>query len=38
MTHNEKLLLRSLLVFEAEHEKTQIERIVQEVELIRYSK
>lgn len=33
-----KLLLRSLLVFEAEHEKTQIERIVQEVELLRYSK
>jgi hypothetical protein len=33
-----KLLLRSLLTFEAEHEKTQIERIVQEIELIKYNK
>lgn len=33
-----KLVLRSLLIFEAEHEKAQMERIVQEVELVKYTK
>lgn len=31
-----KSVLRSLLIFEADHEKTQMERIVQEIELVRY--
>lgn len=31
-----KSVLRSLLIFEAEHEKTQMERIVHEIELVKY--
>jgi len=33
-----KSILRSLIIFEAEHERTQIERIVQEIELVKFSK
>lgn len=31
-----KSTFRSLLIFEAEHEKTQMERIIQEIELLKY--
>lgn len=33
-----KSIFRALLIFEAEHEKTQMERIIQEIELLKYQK